>query len=250
MRRHTGSSNNGAEAVGPGIDGEVPCLHRSAVSGVDVHFVGNAEGCQGVGGLFDHGQIVEPTCAEYGCTRFVCTRCGEFEDIDIVPALGHQWGEGTARPANCTEDACTEYRCTVPDCDGLLWEDIQEGTATGHLFSQWETDSDGNYVRTCETCATTETLSELHITQTVSGVVIDVNQVPYTLYKLHIGTEESPSVYCYRICDYTNSDMVLYRFEPEQGLVVVVEPSFQEVTLPLWLSSLLMMFSDGTYTIE
>ena len=175
-----------------------------------------------LGCSFDHGQMLEPTCTEYGCTRFICTRCGEFDDINIVPALGHQWDEGTAKPAGCTDDACTEYHCTVPNCDGILYEDIQEGTATGHFFSAWQDDSNGDYVRTCQICAATQNAADLRITQTISSVVTDVNQVTYTLYEFYVGTEESPSLYRYWICDYINSDMVIYRYDPDQGLVVVL----------------------------
>jgi len=195
-----------------------------------------------LGCLYDHGQIVAPTCTEDGYTRYVCQRCAEIKDIEPVSALGHQWDQGTAKEASCTQDACTEYRCTTPGCEEIRLEDVQEGSATGHQFGEWVAVPDGGYARICQQCAAVESSNALEITQTISGVVTDVEGNQYTLYEIYVGTQESPAVFRYLIYDYTNADPLLYRYDPMQGLIVTSGLTLEEILIP--------MGQDGELTLN
>ena len=57
MGGHTGGGNEDAEAVCPGVYGEIPSLLRGAVGGVDVALKGNVQSGQCVHGLAQDGKI-------------------------------------------------------------------------------------------------------------------------------------------------------------------------------------------------
>ena len=51
---------------------------------------------------------LDPTCTEDGYTRTTCSRC-DYEDVEVLPALGHDWDEGeiTTPPTPETEGVKT-----------------------------------------------------------------------------------------------------------------------------------------------
>ncbi len=62
--------------------------------------------------------VVPPTCTEKGYTTRTCNHCGDSYVVDVVPALGHQWGEwNTAKAATCFKDG--EETRTCPVCQEM-----------------------------------------------------------------------------------------------------------------------------------
>ena len=62
--------------------------------------------------------VVPPTCTEKGYTTRTCDHCGDSYVVDVVPALGHKWGEWTmAKAATCFKDG--EETRTCPVCQEL-----------------------------------------------------------------------------------------------------------------------------------
>ena len=59
---------------------------------------------------------VEPTCECECCDRYVCTNCGDFDDRNFTPALGHNFVNGVC--TRCNEGAITYtcYPAVEPTC--------------------------------------------------------------------------------------------------------------------------------------
>lgn len=58
--------------------------------------------------------VVSPTCTEKGYTTRTCNHCGDSYVVDVVPALGHKWGEwNTAKAATCFKDGEETRTCPV-----------------------------------------------------------------------------------------------------------------------------------------
>ena len=53
----------------------------------------------------------EPTCADDGYTTYVCSRCGDSYDDDIVAAPGHDYDK-VVTPPTCTEGGYTTHTCS------------------------------------------------------------------------------------------------------------------------------------------
>ena len=114
-----------------------------------------------------------PTCTEVGKSANICTICGEIEagTITDIPALGHNWNEGTyvdggsyhyiactrcreqkdkqghvwdegtiIEDATCTEDGSRSHHCTL--CSATKVSAIE---ATGHTYDQTSFVSDEDY---------------------------------------------------------------------------------------------------------
>ena len=63
---------------------------------------------------FRKTSVVTPSCIADGYTLYVCSRCGEEEQSDTVPATGHKWNDGEiTKPATATQDGVKTYTCTV-----------------------------------------------------------------------------------------------------------------------------------------
>ena len=57
-------------------------------------------------------QIKEPTCTEKGTKAYKCEICGELEDEEEIPVLGHNWNDGIViKPATETEEGEIKYTC-------------------------------------------------------------------------------------------------------------------------------------------
>ncbi len=72
----------------------------------------------------------QPTCTEEGHQKLQCSICGELA-VNTVPALDHEWGEGSVQTfATCTEDGTELYICHRCGQAGVL-----PIPATGHKLS-------------------------------------------------------------------------------------------------------------------
>ena len=104
-------------------------------------------------------KVVAPTCTEPGYTVHTCSVCGDSYFTDLVPAIGHEWGEWTVTKAGtCTEDGVETRTCK--HCDAAETRTI---AATGHSWGEWvvtvEADCfhDGEEARFCANCDEKET---------------------------------------------------------------------------------------------
>lgn len=80
------------------------------------------------------------TCTEDGLRTVVCDDCGETLVEEVLPALGHDFGEWTVKtPATCTEDGQSTRTCAR--CGAV---ETRTDAATGHV----DADNDGK----CDTC--------------------------------------------------------------------------------------------------
>lgn len=197
------------------------------------------------------GEVIPPTCTEAGYTRFECTRCGDVDKRNIVDALGHIYDEGTEVAATCTEDAHTAYHCTREGCGEVKKENIQEGTATGHSFGEWTETDTGELQRVCSVCGETETYTgtglpddALRITNAASASETDGDGTPYKLYRISVGTDETPEAYVYTISDYLDNGTLTYRYAPGQGLILTYEDGGD--TMIVTLNPL----GSDTYTVQ
>ena len=66
--------------------------------------------------------VVAPTCTEEGYTEKTC-ECGDVQKVDVVPALGHNYGEWTiTKEPTETEKGLKEKECSV--CGDTVTEEI------------------------------------------------------------------------------------------------------------------------------
>ncbi len=63
----------------------------------------------------DYVLVEEPTTTENGKGIFQCTVCSEKVERE-VPALEHNWDNGTIVKPNCTDEGYTIYKCTDAGC--------------------------------------------------------------------------------------------------------------------------------------
>lgn len=203
-----------------------------------------------LGHNYGHGKVVAPTCTEAGYTEFECTRCGNVDRRDETAALGHQWDAGTEMPATCTEDACSLFHCTREGCQETKKENIQEGTATGHTFGEWETVGDGTQQRVCLVCGETETRDPgaIGITNVLRESAVDDAGTAFVRYTVSVGPAETPDAYVYTILDYLDTDPPSFRYVPEEGLIVTytdAEGQSRTVTLEKESSQSLTISAQG-----
>ncbi len=149
----------------------------------------------------DHATVdVEPTCTTEGSQSIHCVNCSATKDSEVIPALGHDWGEWeTIESPDCDDEGTQQRTCKVCgvtetkglEANGHTWEDhatvdveptcTTEGSqsihcvncsatkdsevipALGHDWGEWETidspdcDDEGTQQRTCKVCGVTET---------------------------------------------------------------------------------------------
>ena len=74
---------------------------------------------------------ISPTCTNPGFSAGThCSRCDYKTGLEVVPALGHEWDEGTiTTPATCTEDGVMTFTCKREGCNETKTETIP---TTGH----------------------------------------------------------------------------------------------------------------------
>ena len=75
----------------------------------------------------------EATCSEAGEKSKHCTVCDAKEDVQEIPALGHDFVSKVTKKATCTADGTLTYTCSR--CDETKTETIK---ATGHKWSNWK----------------------------------------------------------------------------------------------------------------
>ncbi len=76
-------------------------------------------------------EAVAPTCTTPGLNAGThCLRCDYKTGLEVIPALGHDWDEGTiTTPATCTEDGVMTFTCKREGCNETKTEVIP---AKGH----------------------------------------------------------------------------------------------------------------------
>ena len=75
----------------------------------------------------------EATCTEAGEKSKHCTVCDAKEDVQEIPALGHDFVSKVTKKATCTADGTLTYTCSR--CNETKTETIK---ATGHKWSNWK----------------------------------------------------------------------------------------------------------------
>lgn len=98
------------------------------------------------------------TCTEAGEKSKHCTVCDAKEDVQEIPALGHDFVSKVTKKATCTADGMLTYTCSR--CDETKTETIK---ATGHKWSSWKRTAAATVfkpeiqTRKCSTCNKSET---------------------------------------------------------------------------------------------
>ena len=100
----------------------------------------------------------EATCTEAGEKSKHCTICDAKEDVQEIPALGHDFVSKVAKKATCTADGTLTYTCSR--CNETKAETIK---ATGHKWSNWKRTAAATVfkpevqTRKCSACNKSET---------------------------------------------------------------------------------------------
>lgn len=100
----------------------------------------------------------EATCIEAGEKSKHCTVCDAKEDVQEIPALGHDFVSKVTKKATCTADGTITYTCSR--CNETKTETIK---ATGHKWSNWKRTAAATVfkpevqTRKCSTCNKSET---------------------------------------------------------------------------------------------
>lgn len=122
------------------------------------------------------------TCTEEGEQSKHCTRkgCNGKEDIQKIPALGHDYVSKVTKEATCTEKGILTKTCSK--CGDVITEEIP---ALGHKFGGWKATAEATVLkpeqqeRICEICGTKETKEE-------GSVLIATAKVNATTVKLKV----------------------------------------------------------------
>ena len=100
----------------------------------------------------------EATCTEAGEKSKHCTNCDAKEDVQEIPALGHDFISKVTKKATCTADGTLTYTCSR--CNETKAETIK---ATGHKWSNWKRTAAATVfkpevqTRKCSACNKSET---------------------------------------------------------------------------------------------
>jgi hypothetical protein len=100
----------------------------------------------------------EATCTEAGEKSKHCTNCDAKEDVQEIPALGHDFISKVTKKATCTTDGTLTYTCSR--CNETKTETIK---ATGHKWSDWKKTAAATVfkpevqARKCSACNKSET---------------------------------------------------------------------------------------------
>ncbi|MEE1002303.1 MAG: hypothetical protein U0L17_00965 [Acutalibacteraceae bacterium] len=113
--------------------------------------------------VFSNKVTKAATCTEDGVMTYTCSTCeGEATTYtEVIPAIGHKYGDVKVVEATCTKDGYTTYTCTNPGCTDSYIGDFT--AKTSHKFTviiekfKATCKYDGKIVRKCATCDLTET---------------------------------------------------------------------------------------------
>ena len=95
----------------------------------------------------------ESTCKNNGQEVYKCSECGE-EKVDLIPALGHNWGNWIEKiKPTCTEHGIEERKCSR--CGKVESRNTKK---LGHRFTDWRIDGE-NKVRDCLNCGITQKIN-------------------------------------------------------------------------------------------
>lgn len=100
----------------------------------------------------------EASCTEAGEKSKHCTICDAKEDVQEIPALGHDFVSKVTKKATCTADGTLTYTCSR--CNETKTETIK---ATGHKWSNWKRTAAATVfkpevqTRKCSACNKSET---------------------------------------------------------------------------------------------
>ena len=100
----------------------------------------------------------EATCTEAGEKSKHCTVCDAKEDVQEIPALGHDFVSKVTKKATCTADGTLTYTCSR--CNETKTETVK---ATGHKWSNWKRTTAATVfkpevqTRKCSACNKSET---------------------------------------------------------------------------------------------
>ncbi len=79
-------------------------------------------------------QTEDATCEDDGYTYYECDNCGYYEEVDTIPALGHDYQLSYHEDASCVDWGYSYYECTL--CGDWYEEDDEEPTG----IHTWEYD--------------------------------------------------------------------------------------------------------------
>jgi len=106
--------------------------------------------------------IVDATCTTAGSKTGTCSICDD-DDVEVIPALGHDWGDWEeTTPATCTV-AGVETRNCKRDCEEAGATETRTIGALGHDWGDWEETTAptctvaGIETRSCTVCGATDT---------------------------------------------------------------------------------------------
>ena len=130
-------------------------------------------------------RVVAPTCTEMGYTDYTCLDCGYNYQSDLIPALGHTFGEWeVTTPATCTTEGIESRSCACGETE------TRSIGYSEHNFGEWAVTKaatcteKGEEVRTCD-CGETETriidaLGHSYETETVAPTCTAEGYTEYT----------------------------------------------------------------------
>ncbi|MBQ8145236.1 MAG: hypothetical protein IJ039_00480 [Clostridia bacterium] len=152
---YVGGSNGGSNGGGPGLCSYNGVVYEAKVTGSTMQEVAD-------GHTWVAGEVVAPTCDDFGYTIYTCSDCGATKKGDIVRETGHSWVNATCTVAKtcstCSatsgdplgHDMSVAATCTTPlSCSRC---DYTEGEALGHTW----TDATCTTAKTCSVCSETE----------------------------------------------------------------------------------------------
>ncbi|MBR6315072.1 MAG: leucine-rich repeat domain-containing protein, partial [Clostridia bacterium] len=114
---------------------EPDCENAGYVRAMCACGAGTVEVLAALGHDYQIGECVLETCTTAGYTPFVCTRCGNEIQTDLVPALGHLWNDGEVTTApTCSAEGVTTYTCTREGC-GETMKKVLPKDPNAHSFN-------------------------------------------------------------------------------------------------------------------
>ena len=114
-------------------------------------------------------QTTEPTCTTAGEKVSICTKCGEIEKRETIPATGHREITDPAKEATCTEEGKTEgSHCEV--CQEVLKKQ-ETIPAFGHTYQKEvikaTTKKNGSITETCSKCGSEKDKTTIYAVKTL-----------------------------------------------------------------------------------
>ena len=102
---------------------------------------------------FVKGETVEPTCNDDGFTWETCSRCGEKQETDFVPALGHEYVKIGESAATCSDPGIITYSCSRCGNETHEYSPTLPHTPSGEGTIVSPTCTEGGYtIKICDEC--------------------------------------------------------------------------------------------------